>query len=126
MKKDVMKKWVKALRSGDYVQRAEALRSKEAYCCLGVLCDISKVGAWSDSDYYVCTNSSDEAMLPQKVQDWAGMASKAGAWEGDPIHRKMTLLALNDTMTWNEQTGTKHKHTFQEIADIIEKEWESL
>jgi hypothetical protein len=44
----VMKAWVKALRSGEYKQTTGALRRSsstetmpEGYCCLGVLCDIA-------------------------------------------------------------------------------------
>ena len=46
MKKNVMKKWVKALRSGKYAQCRERLcnvdgkTGEESYCCLGVLTDL--------------------------------------------------------------------------------------
>jgi len=40
MKKNVAKKWVKALRSGKYKQSREMLKNSGGYCCLGVLCEI--------------------------------------------------------------------------------------
>lgn len=33
----VKKKWIKALRSGEYEQTQEYLATEEGYCCLGVL-----------------------------------------------------------------------------------------
>ena len=43
--KAVIKRWVKALRSGKYKQGLGALKAtdsegKPRYCCLGVLCDL--------------------------------------------------------------------------------------
>jgi len=39
----LIKEWVKALRSGEYTQGEKALRDTENnFCCLGVLCDITK------------------------------------------------------------------------------------
>ena len=48
--------WLKALRSGNYKQGRGQLRYDENYCCLGVACDISKIGGWrqiyDDDNYY--------------------------------------------------------------------------
>ncbi len=51
-KRDNIRKWIKALRSGEYSQTTGVLRRKftdafgtqigVGYCCLGVLCDIFK------------------------------------------------------------------------------------
>lgn len=35
-----MKQWVKALRSGDYLQTAGTLRDSTGFCCLGVIQDL--------------------------------------------------------------------------------------
>lgn len=44
MKKDIAKKWVKALRSGKYKQGKHMLKAATKtgmrYCCLGVLCEL--------------------------------------------------------------------------------------
>lgn len=37
---DLKAKWVAALRSGEYRQAKNALKTADGYCCLGVLCDI--------------------------------------------------------------------------------------
>jgi len=60
LKVEVKKAWLLALRSGDYKQASQALKTISlddivAYCCLGVLCALGK-GTWDDdwevdSDY---------------------------------------------------------------------------
>lgn len=52
MDKKVKKKWVKALRSGEYQQATRRLYAEdrgdgqEGFCCLGVLCDLEYDGYW--------------------------------------------------------------------------------
>lgn len=51
MNPEVKTKWLAALRSGNYKQGRMALKrgvgdGTADYCCLGVLCDISGLGAW--------------------------------------------------------------------------------
>ena len=43
------KKLVAALRSGRYRQARTKLRKADRYCCLGVACEISKLGKWEKS-----------------------------------------------------------------------------
>ena len=40
MNKSIKKKWVAALRSGEYQQGQGLMCHEGKYCCLGVLCDI--------------------------------------------------------------------------------------
>ena len=46
-----IKLWVDALRSGKYQQARGALKTGDAYCCLGVACDISGLGTWDRTWY---------------------------------------------------------------------------
>ena len=48
MDKRLRNRWVKWLRSGEYVQGNSFLRQDEAFCCLGVLVDIEYDGYWVD------------------------------------------------------------------------------
>ena len=95
MNHEVMQKWVKALRSGDYEQIDGRLRSygpdkcgKYSYCCLGVLCDLHRQEFNADgSDYHytwgeaVKTSASKPTTayanhvddLPYCVKEWAGI-----------------------------------------------------
>lgn len=113
---------MEALRSGEYQQGKDRLRTDEFYCCLGVLCDISTrhgVGQWSERTpgYFESTQdpkaigSSDA--LPMFVSKWAGLVPPEGVIDGDPevtaYGEETTLANLNDS-----------DHTFEEIADIIE------
>ena len=41
MKKVTKKKWIAALKSGDFKQGKGQLRHRDNYCCLGVLCVIT-------------------------------------------------------------------------------------
>lgn len=47
----IKQKWIIALRSGNYEQGKNNLRSKNnTYCCLGLLCDIIDPDAWRLSE----------------------------------------------------------------------------
>lgn len=112
MKKSIMRKWVTALRSGKYRQGIEALVSgkpgRAEHCCLGVLCALSpwkntydRIGRWSSRNIY----------LPDQVAEWAGMDSVIGQYGNS----SRSLVDLNDRGT-----------SFEEIADIIEQNYEAL
>lgn len=130
MNRDVMEKWVSALRSGTYEQGVGCLRytgddGRPAYCVLGVLCQIhadeTRSAAWLHEytsgsmaygrrgwragDWDVAMNS-----LPQCVMDWSGMHTPGGRLPNDSY-----LAVLNDD-------GTE----FAALADVIETHWESL
>lgn len=49
-REEVVKRWVAALRSGEYKQHQKALRShaKNSFCCLGVLCDLAAKDGGAD------------------------------------------------------------------------------
>ena len=121
MKKNIMKKWVKALRSGEYVQGKGALcrvgKEYDYFCCLGVLTDIymQEIG---DLNITTVRSSTGENIkydltignLPFKVKKWSGMKSAFG------VFNRGCLSYMNDS--WNKD--------FKEIADIIERNWEKL
>lgn len=41
--KEIRQKWIDALRSGDFKQTSGALRDRNKYCCLGVLCELEGI-----------------------------------------------------------------------------------
>jgi hypothetical protein len=140
MKKEVMKKWVAALRYGKYQQIDGRLRSIEpdksgaySYCCLGVLCDLHRKEHNPDGgDYHytwgegmsqagrVTTAYANHAdTLPHSVREWAGIASCNPELLADPDgNGKCTteLVALNDDFSFE----------FPELADLIEDQYEDL
>lgn len=131
MKRSIMKRWVKALRSGEYEQTKDKLVSEDdSFCCLGVLCNLSVddgVGEWRHDHilgrwFFQCNEYFDfkDAMeLPESVREWAGMNSCDGAIRTDISPYSLiyppTLAELND-----------NGKSFKEIADIIEKNYKDL
>lgn len=78
MDQDIKKRWVDALRSGDYSQTKNLLADSDGYCCLGVLCEIAVqdgVVYRSDGTYFSTEDSHDYSSeeLPRAVQEWAGL-----------------------------------------------------
>lgn len=113
--KEHRKAWIEALRSGKYAQGQARLKS-DKYCCLGVACDVSGQGRWS-LNTYVCGDglrSVDKSAisLPEDVKNYYGLRNKHGGFADD----EDSLIRCNDTK----------KYTFEQIADIIEREPEGL
>ncbi len=48
---DIKKRWINALRSGDYEQSSGQLQDTIGYCCLGVLCDVVKYDVGLDWEF---------------------------------------------------------------------------
>jgi hypothetical protein len=117
MRKDIADMWVDALRSGEYAQTKELLRDDEGYCCLGVLCDLHRrrtgEGDWAGSAYRVDDRPEQwsETVLPNPVMEWAYVRS-------DPtdVNSGEFFTQLNDDKGY----------TFDQLADIIEAQWEDL
>ena len=104
MNQAIKTQWIAALRSGEYAQGVDALRTSQGFCCLGVLCDLHSkagLGTWDNLTY-------DETIgvLPEKVAEWAALSESP--WINDA-----PLVDLNDGINGYEQ------RTFAEIADLI-------
>ncbi len=116
MNKAVVKKWIKALRSGDYKQSRGWIRCEDTYCVLGVLCDLhikefdNSFGEWEEYEFannrrqmYSYQGVSRE--LPALVDLWAELPHKVVS----------CLMEAND-----EGVG------FKELANYIENEVKQL
>ena len=116
MKKRIAKKWVAALRSGDYKQQKGSLADlhRDSHCCLGVLCELAILNGVDLDTYDEVPGFDDErAYLPFRVQDWAGVRDRGGSFpRGD---YRISLMAMNDD-----------GYSFSRIANAIETEWEKL
>jgi hypothetical protein len=107
MNKIVKKKWLKALRSGEYKQGGGRLRSGNKYCCLGVLCDLTPEVKWvtnivDASARYLVESGTQQVFgfLPVDLREKLGIS---------PDEQK-ELSLLND-----------NGYTFEEIANVIEE-----
>jgi hypothetical protein len=131
MNKRVMKKWIKALRSGKYKQGKGYLKqfnskNEPRHCCLGVLCELydqqmkknhkktlfTEHMIDSETVEFISFNKHDGG-LPKEVREWANMINPCGEFINK--NRVEYLSDLNDD-------GKK----FSTIADIIEKNVENL
>ncbi len=113
--KKVQKKWLEALRSGEYKQTKSCLRNEYGFCCLGVLCDLYREengGKWIDEGYQ--KSFLQQGSLPAKeVVDWVGLRqSNPRVSNGS---REVSLSALND-----------NNSSFKEIADFIDNNREKV
>lgn len=97
--------WIAALRSGKYKQTRKVLRDNEGFCCLGVLCDLSRKdggpkwneGGWGD---YIFKDEIEG--LPVIMSKFMQISRE----------EETTLMRMNDD----------DEASFKEIADYIEKE----
>lgn len=131
MNKAVGRKWVKALRSGEYEQttgrlsRTNQHTDSASFCCLGVLCELAlEEGVITksldpDAASYTYGDSDDgDDMFPTvKVAAWSGMAD----WvvedpDADPDFDEPEI----GLATLNDDRGL----SFTEIADLIESTYE--
>ena len=112
--KQRIRKWVDALRSGEYRQGYHQLRNNEGFCCLGVACDVA-IRNGLDAGWVLDPDGGGavlgEAMeMPLDVQRWFGID------DSNPVPTKggkgKTLAERND-QGWS----------FKRIADAIERKY---
>lgn len=118
MRKDIADMWADALRSGEYRQTTMQLRDVDGYCCLGVLCDLHRrrtgAGEWSSDGYYNTDDDTDGVIPTPAVAEWAGLKDRSPTVSSDLGNDLITAL--------NDDEG----HSFEELADIIQAQWEDL
>lgn len=114
MKTEIKKKWIEALRSGEYKQGRRMLKDNQGkFCCLGVLCDIYAKEKKVDWDSPTTFFASD-AELPEKVAMWAGLGKR------DP-ELKDSKGREKSATSWNDSTSKSQHLGFQGIANAIER-----
>ena len=92
------KKWIEALRSGEYEQGKDELRCMDSFCCIGVGADLFGHDWLSQVRYGYEINMEN-----------TGLRDKEGVFFGG------SLVVMND-----------NGKTFSEIADIIESNPDGL
>ena len=112
-----LKKWLAALRGGEYKQGRNRLKAGNKFCCLGVVCDMyakeNKI-KWEKTFNESKSLLGERLCLPNEVIKWLGVRSSNGMFNKD-IKAKdrynASLISLND------QAGM----SFKEIADFIDE-----
>lgn len=127
MNPEIKAKWLAALRSGEYKQGRNRLRTNvpgaPQYCCLGVLCELAvEAGVVDRTDpelpvsglarvgYYGRAEDISHVLPPASVVKWAGLAQDDGAFRPSDRSAPVTLASLND-----------RGETFEYIARVIEE-----
>lgn len=102
-------KWLEALRSGNYAQARSALRrrdtsTQDAFCCLGVLCDVIDPTKWHDrtrrNNWDIKMYEDCASFIPLSIMESVRLSPEAAGH----------LAVMND-----------NGHRFLAIADHIEK-----
>lgn len=127
MNKQIAKKWIKALRSGEYKQgQTGRLKSDTGYCCLGVLCEIASkegLGIFDNNGIFHANGEQKRQSLPSDVLAWSEMKNYMGYFQSDL--GEVSLWNMNDGVT-NKNQLADNRLSFNEIADVIEEYQEEL
>lgn len=142
----IKKKWLEALRSGEYTQTKRVLRAANSdnsvagYCCLGVLCDLYQKevgGRWTpqsvrifvdgvDDDYTVPAFQFETEAPEGKSLDYStetlpfAVQKWAGMQTGNGMYGGDDPRAPSPPcLTMDNDSGK----TFAQIADIIEEKF---
>ena len=109
------KKWIAALRSGEYEQGVKQLCRKTEqgyeYCCLGVLCEV--LGVKKQHAKNLIRYKGYRYSLPVEAMKAVGMNTQDGQFI-DKEGETFTLVEMNDFNEFNM--------SFDKIADLIESE----
>lgn len=121
------RKWLEALRSGEFKQTTGVLArqnddGKYGYCCLGVACEISGVASrdltrgYDDRVRKVYGENEADLTLPEEVRAWLGV-------ETDSPNLASPVVVNDDG---DDETGLTilnddYGFTFEQIADAIEQ-----
>jgi hypothetical protein len=102
--KELARKWVEALRSGNYEQAKFNLQLNGKFCCLGVLCEISGLEKKTTKGYTIYKHNEQVAaiILPLSFRSEIGL----------PGWIEARLTKMNDS-----------GDSFEQIALYIEKEF---
>ena len=115
MPKNLLKRWLRALRSGGYQQASGTLYSEKTggFCCLGVLQHVVSDGECEvdDDGYFACNPSPDwyngnNIDMPEEVE--------------------CILMNMNDGKLDCDSGKRVGKRKFPAIADFIEKNSEGF
>lgn len=138
--------WIEALESGKYQQTRGMLRTKDEvtgqlqYCCLGVACEISKLGTFVESPPPIVTDegahkfivnpqSYSDSQLPHEVSGYFGLDDINGLAfdvyneENGLIDYEQDMTVLNDDHGFNfRQIAIALRHAL-DVRVILHKQF---
>jgi len=110
MNKEAVKKWIDALRSGDYTQCEGWLRVKDTHCVLGVLCDVHSKEKQTECKW----QPSSLKEIFEYCGNEVGLVDEVEEWIGKDLIDSL-LGAENDLVIAND-----HGYNFDKLANMIE------
>ena len=134
MNPEVKQKWIDALRSGDYEQGSEKLRTPNGYCCLGVLCDLYAQEHDTQWEFRGYDENADETnphpmdywyfgdqseFLPESVMNWAGLKTHNPSVRVDVEDNDEDNWYFQDEIANVNDSG----YTFMDLSKIIQEQF---
>ncbi len=124
MQHEIMKDWVRALRSGDYEQGTHKLHSAGKFCGLGVLCDIMQpAGSWVPDDLWdgelfafggrIAYEDDSVCPIPETLRDYLGLTDNDLA---DVVQINDSGLPFEYLASWIEQVLLKAEEPALELT----------
>lgn len=111
---ELSKRWIAALRSGEYKQTSSCLRKGDCFCAIGVLCNIVDKGYWKEaSDIMIGEYYQFGGFSISNTGPYATIVDRLGG--GESVHE----YVLDKVTTMNDKEGK----SFNEIADWLENYW---
>lgn len=97
-KKSFVRDWIKELESGKYQQTANYLRADDAYCCLGIACQLfgqrTSTCAFNDNEKLIYFDEGDVCQEDSELPEF--IAKKLGTVVGGMIRFGNKVIGLAD------------------------------
>jgi hypothetical protein len=130
MTKETLKRWLDALRSGKYKQFYRQLSNEDntQFCCLGVLCDVTKeeTGGYWNNNYFIMLDDGetigDNECIPNFVSNKIGIVKVPRITISEENKKKYNIVEVDlddkhSLVTLNDE----YKIGLNGIADLIEE-----
>lgn len=136
MNPEIKRRWVEALKSGEYAQGTDYLRKTDydgvtRYCCLGVLCDLAAqdgIGTWCPTEGHISAfrTALDKSVmvLPVGVTEWADIPrSPFLTFTNEEVEKylRIATCSFGDLSETSAVTANDGGTPFTVIADAIER-----
>jgi len=114
--------WIEALESGRYEQGRHVLNShwdgkKGSFCCLGVACELSKLGEWTAGGRYkVPEADAMEVYPPSDVVEHFGLQSPSGIFRFSTLPRE-----LQDEINAGTPSASTFSDTNADLASLNDR-----
>jgi len=117
---DLAVKWIAALRSGEYKQTKGALRKADGFCCLGVLCDLTR------KEGLVSTDWKERLVTTNRLYFADGEGNEVYEFDGMRIWPPDEVRSLIETdklpiSFWQLAERNDNGASFESIAADIEQ-----